>query len=920
MASIQKLTPDRDLQCFFFEPSAIAALSSTSDSGFTVSGTWRQQFDWAVIEWNRDNTHEHPAFRNLPDGDLSGLVLTYNETRTNAIPMDSDLFATVDWPSLRVWATPTGGIETVYWVSLLAHATPVAGSYQCAYADFTVSGTVTAGDYVGIAFFQEQYTHPVVSGDTLTSIISDLAAQINGHSALLAATPTGSTIRVFYTAGQPLSSSTAGANGNRFGMYTFSTGTETWDAPSKTFANGTSPTQWQVALDFSTLQGTLTPDLSGTLVTIPTNSIRKMRWTYAADLQDEAYARSEFQVVVSDWTVTGTNRIYSVAGPGSRRIEDDALEVSYSGAWTEERGNYSGGTIHHTTSLGSSITCSYVATYSHTLYIGLRYAGTAVATGAMVSITVDGAAVTTVNTLISQEDVLFRFPVGTYAAGPHSVVLAQSGPDGNDFYFDFVELAVPSTTLPTVPAEPPITLASDWDTDHSLALAPERTAWMIDSLGFTGRQNHYVGALWFYELVDAGNAYATGTVTFTGTPAFSSTVTVVIGGTLTLTKLVHEGMTGDMVALAYSIELNRGYTGLWASVAGNVVMIQTRTLGLAGDSTTLSASTTSGGFTVSASGVNFTGGADGNWYTDLTASPRLNRAVRDWSLSYFTALAGYGIDCAASFSMELGNGDPSAAAGIAQVGPSGDPILLPTPSLQTNFSPTSLAFWQEVYLEMAGIQAAAGLQPYLQFGEVQWWYFPNDGDGHPFSGMPFYDAWDQAQFLVEFGRAMTVFTTNTVNPASYPDEVSYLQATLGNFTNAIVTFVRATYSTCRFEVLYPNDTNQTAFNQAFNYPPAAWTPAALTCLKTESFGFTLGRDLDLAEQTIDFGTSLGFPATQRSHLVGIGDSTTAWLKEARSALGKGFESVVLFALDQYCLIGYATPLPESLRRSVRMGS
>ena len=52
---------------------------------------------------------------------------------------------------------------------------------------------------------------------------------------------------------------------------------------------------------------------------------------------------------------------------------------------------------------------------------------------------------------------------------------------------------------------------------------------MIDSLGFTGRQNHYVGALWFYELVDAGNVYATGTVTFTGTPAFSSTVTVVIG-------------------------------------------------------------------------------------------------------------------------------------------------------------------------------------------------------------------------------------------------------------------------------------------------------------------------------------------------------------------------------------------------------
>jgi hypothetical protein len=53
--------------------------------------------------------------------------------------------------------------------------------------------------------------------------------------------------------------------------------------------------------------------------------------------------------------------------------------------------------------------------------------------------------------------------------------------------------------------------------------------------------------------------------------------------------------------------------------------------------------------------------------------------------------------------------------------------------------------------------------------------------------------------------------------------------------------------------------------------------------------------------------------------VGIGEATTPWLKEAQSALGKGFESVVLFALDQFCLIGYALPLPTGLRRSIRMG-
>ena len=78
---MNKLTPDRDLQCFFFQPSAVAAMSNCSAIGFTVSGTWRQQFDWAVIEWNRDNVYEHPLFRNLPDGDLSGLALSYEETR-----------------------------------------------------------------------------------------------------------------------------------------------------------------------------------------------------------------------------------------------------------------------------------------------------------------------------------------------------------------------------------------------------------------------------------------------------------------------------------------------------------------------------------------------------------------------------------------------------------------------------------------------------------------------------------------------------------------------------------------------------------------------------------------------------------------------------------------------------------------------
>jgi hypothetical protein len=485
-----------------------------------------------------------------------------------------------------------------------------------------------------------------------------------------------------------------------------------------------------------------------------------------------------------------------------------------------------------------------------------------------------------------------------------------------------------AATLPAFPDEPRMTLATDWDTDHSIALAPERTAWLIDTLGFKGRQNHYMGALWFYELFNPDNVFATGTVTFTGAPAPEFFVSIFLGRDddplmappTEIQRGMHGGDTLDTLALSFAQEFNRGFTGVWASASGNVLTIQSRSLGLDGNHITLSASTTGTGLTPTVSGSTFSGGQAGKWFTDLTAMPRVNRAARDWSQKFFTALHGYGIDAAAAFSTELRDVDDSVAAGMVQRAPAGDPILLPTPSYQTNFSPTSLDFWKQVYADMAGVQLAAGLQPYLQFGEVQWWYFPSDGLGLSYSGMPFYDAWTAAQFLAAYGRAMTVFTDNTHDPALYPDEAGFLPAVIGSFTDAVMSYVLASYSTARFEVLYPVDVNQTAFNRAINYPLASWTPGALTCLKTESFGFTLQRNLDQSESAMNFGAALGFSASARSHLVGVGDPTNAWLKEARSAAGKGFESVVLFALDQLCLVGYPLPLAESFRRSVRMGS
>jgi hypothetical protein len=255
---------------------------------------------------------------------------------------------------------------------------------------------------------------------------------------------------------------------------------------------------------------------------------------------------------------------------------------------------------------------------------------------------------------------------------------------------------------------------------------------------------------------------------------------------------------------------------------------------------------------------------------------------------------------------------------MAQRGPAGDPVRLPTPAIQTNFSPTSLAFWRQVHADCAALMHEAGMTPYLQFGEVQWWYFPNDGLGLAYSGMPFYDAWTTSEFESRYGRPMAVFLNNTADPGEYPEETAFLAEVLGEFTDAIMDYVRLSYPTTRFEVLYPFDVNQTAFNRAINYPAGSWTPAHLDCLKTEGLALTFTKNLAASEAGIRMGEALGFAPTQRSHLVGLGDAAAPWLKEARIAEGRGFESVVLFALDQFCLIGYEVPLPGSTRRAVRV--
>ena len=894
---LTKLRPDRDLQCYFERPSAIAALSGASVDGFTVSGCWRQQFDWVVIEWNRDNVFEHPALRNLPDGDLSGLQLSYEEVRANCIPLDSTLYPTVDWPYLRIWAE-AGGAETLYKVSLKDHAIAL-GTYEDASVAFELQGSPTAGDYIELAWLDQHYNYRLTATDTLESAASALASAITANQAFGAVSAIASGLRIVLTYhGAP------GSNGNRIGVYgtVHGAGTESWTPAAATFAGGVSPRRWRLQLDFSALR-----DVNGT--TVPTTRVRKMRWTWAADLQRSNFEQTEFAVAVTNWQVSGTNLLYTVAGRGSRRIEDDGAVV-YDGHWVEARGNYSGGSIRWTDTPGSRVSCSYSANGDHWLYLGTRMADH----GGQVSVQIDSGTPVTVGLGKASEDVLVRLAIGEISGqAQHTVKITHTGPNGTLVYFDFLEIAYPSSALPDFERSSETTLATDWDTDHSLAIAPERTAWIMQKLGFCGRANHYAGAMWFYELQRVEHSYASGTLTFSGAPEFGKKTQVSLGGT----AIEHPNLIGDTaesMAKCFELLINAGSTGVWAEAKGSLLTVTSRLMGSPGNAVGISANTGSAVFTAEASGATLTGGVDGIWRTDTAAPLKLNRAARDWNQAFFKALNGYGIPVTAAFSMELQHGDDTPQASIAQRYPNGDPVWLNTPALQTNFGPQSTAFWREVYREMADLMSASGIPPYVQFGEVQWWYFAAA------SGMPFYDSYTTTSFQARYGRPMAAILTQNDDPNRYPEECAFLPELIGEFTDTVMAYVRQAHPDTRFEVLYPPDVNDTALNRLVNFPRAHWTPSTLDSLKTENFTYTGDRDLNKALASIQLPMQLGFAREQSSHLVGIGEYTTPWSKEQRMAAGEQLDSVVLFALDQFCLIGYPLPLEGGARRSQYMGN
>ena len=121
------------------------------------------------------------------------------------------------------------------------------------------------------------------------------------------------------------------------------------------------------------------------------------------------------------------------------------------------------------------------------------------------------------------------------AAGQHKVVITLSGnknasSQGWYFYFDFLECAVASDVPDPVATTTAVAVATDFDTDNTYKLSPQRLLWNIQKLGLLGEIDHYCGVFWWKQSVASNPAYPTCTVTFSGNWNDQDVVWLHVGG------------------------------------------------------------------------------------------------------------------------------------------------------------------------------------------------------------------------------------------------------------------------------------------------------------------------------------------------------------------------------------------------------
>lgn len=144
---ISKFQPNRTVSLRGFDRrGAAAALHSATGTGFTLSGVFRDQADFAVgILYDADDYYEHPLMRYLPDFELGGMKLEFDVNLGAGLqPIDSPKYNWINWASLAC-ILKTG--EPKY-ISLWENSALQAGTFTAASGTFTLTGSIASFDRV----------------------------------------------------------------------------------------------------------------------------------------------------------------------------------------------------------------------------------------------------------------------------------------------------------------------------------------------------------------------------------------------------------------------------------------------------------------------------------------------------------------------------------------------------------------------------------------------------------------------------------------------------------------------------------------------------------------------------------------------------------------------------------------------------
>jgi len=1008
--TIYKLQPHRTMHLRGFDRrGAAAAVWGARDDGFTLTGVFRDAADFCVLMlYDADDVFSHPRWRYLPDFDFSGLVLEFDVALTNLQPLDSPKFPSIDWDKLDV-IRPDGSTAQV---KLWDYAERRSGTFAVASLTYTLNGSPAAFDRVTLWYQNLAFDYIASGGETLENICTNLASQVNGANwpatgapLALRATAAGASLTlsaarygnvdtsgpavswvsgdkftgldagnsiqiagtiytisavnspttITLTASAGLHSAAAyladrgGEDGNMVSVYELHKNSNLYFTPAGTsgMTGGDSAAVWHIKLDF--------PELG-------LSSVRQMWLTFAPMLANSsAYSAQEWSAAFSNWSVTGgdTKRALKVAGPGSVRVDSRDAWARYSGSgWQTEAGFFWFGFAKHTAQSGDSVTIEYHCQAEHDLYLGTSL----YKDRAIVAVSLDGDAPTNLDCFLTAEPpvVSRRLLREAVAPGSHTVVITHTGTKhssqgawdidslGYHFYLDYLEASVASD----VPDAPHVyadrSVATDFDTDNTYKLSPQRLVWMIDKSGLHGDLDHYAGVFWWNQRKRVDGSFPAVTVAFDGTwdpgsglgdgdqvflqlggNSFNDGVGTVMG------KTVFPADSSGTIAAHFASFINETFVGVWAAASGGTLTVTCRSPEY---SFTFFASKVSAGGTLDVSG-SLSGGTEGVWQIDDAVTPVINRAAADWHKDYFSEIAAKGWTAVAAFSMELVNPPDEPPSSIwAQRFRDNAPVLTATGfanlnSTQCAFSDVVAGYQKKAFKEMAGFMSEGGLTPWLQFGEFLWWFFTDyNAATNPAGGMSYYDAYTAAAAEATLARPLAQFQTPDDDPSlnDYGD-TNFLRGQVKTHIDAIRTYVLSAYPDAKFELLWPYDVNNPVPSPIYNVGgrlnryvnlPGEYEQkfgSGLDRLKMEalSFGAT-DRNLDKAQQTARFPYTapMAWSRADVRYLIPWFNGGCPWVNEFLMASRELLPNLSFWAWDHLNLFGWRLPLPVEARRSV----